>query len=169
MWEPRRLTTLWAFMDCNRDIFTLHLPTWRTECCRLSQGPYSIFIPFKNHPNNCALTLPQPPPARYLDVPKGGLFIECNGLNNYSLKALQLFHEPPAVQQSLSATRAWGTIITFRTEFQIYYSVLIWARALYKMRSKTEKSRHFRTLHLQKMELKKFEKLLRNIQFSCQL
>jgi hypothetical protein len=39
MWEPRRLTTLWAFMACYRDSFTL---------------PYPLILPFVLDPLACS-------------------------------------------------------------------------------------------------------------------
>jgi hypothetical protein len=32
MWEPRRLTTLWAFTACYRDSFILHAFSIHTQC-----------------------------------------------------------------------------------------------------------------------------------------
>jgi len=67
----------------------------------------------------------------YLDFPKGGLFIECNGLNNYYLKAFKLLYEPPAIQKSVRAIRDWGGRHTSKPNFKSICILLVLRRAFF--------------------------------------
>jgi hypothetical protein len=44
MWEPRRLTILWAFMACYRDSFTIYLPFTRQVEDRAFIMAWLLFI-----------------------------------------------------------------------------------------------------------------------------
>jgi hypothetical protein len=65
MWEPRRLTTLWAFTACYRDSFTFYPPIPTTSVTL--QRPY-IMEPTPQHTHHVPRELRHPPTTNGIAV-----------------------------------------------------------------------------------------------------